>query len=63
MIFLFIAAITFNVPLNNSLAEVDIESGFSGSVWIEYYRSWISWNHIRTVAAAASLTTFMLGIT
>ena len=55
--------IIFNVPLNDSLAGVDVASNLSETAWTEYARPWMAWNHVRTVAAIASSIAFTIGLT
>jgi len=43
-----------NVPLNERLDEVDPRSEEAGTAWSAYLGRWLVWNHIRTLASAAS---------
>jgi uncharacterized membrane protein len=52
--------ISFNVPLNNSLAIADPSSTQSANLWAKYLTDWTFWNHIRTVAALLAAVLFML---
>ena len=51
-----------NVPLNNALAAVDPASAEGARVWADYLRRWTFWNHVRTVAAAASAALLTLAL-
>ncbi len=57
-----LVTILFNVPLNDSLASIDMTGKISDSNWTEYYRPWIAWNHVRTLAATASTIVFITGL-
>lgn len=59
MIGVVVVTIAGNVPLNNSLAAID-PTGASPDVWTAYSRPWTTWNHVRTVAAAAASAAFIL---
>jgi len=48
----------FNVPLNNTLAAVDPTSADAIEVWSIYLKSWVLWNHVRTIAALAATACF-----
>jgi uncharacterized membrane protein len=51
-----------NVPLNTALAALDAEAPGSAPRWSDYVRDWTRWNHVRTVACAATLVLFILAI-
>jgi len=46
--------IFFNVPLNDSLASLNVTNNINETVWTEYANPWIAWNHVRTTAAVVS---------
>lgn len=48
----------FNVPLNNRLAAVGMESGESSEDWPRYRGPWTAWNHVRTVASLGAAAAF-----
>jgi uncharacterized membrane protein len=50
----------FNVPLNNSLAEIDPVSPASLSIWRTYVTAWTAWNHVRSIAALAATVAFII---
>jgi uncharacterized membrane protein len=58
----FLTTVLFNVPLNNALARVDLESVDGARLWARYLTSWTAWNHIRTVSSilASAAYTFAL---
>lgn len=58
---IFITA-RFNVPLNDRLAAINPAASGSELIWREYIRSWLPWNHLRTVATSASVAAFALGL-
>lgn len=51
-----------NVPLNNALAAVAPDSAEGATLWTRYLRDWVSWNHVRTVAALLSCGGYILAI-
>ena len=52
----------FNVPLNNALAAADAATVEGLKVWENYLTTWTMWNTVRTIAAAAALVTFIVGV-
>jgi uncharacterized membrane protein len=44
----------FNVPLNNALAGAKAIASVAAGAWPAYTKSWLFWNHIRTLASVAS---------
>ncbi|PND55115.1 hypothetical protein CRM90_24565 [Mycobacterium sp. ENV421] len=50
----FIVTIVVNVPLNDRLA--------ASLTWQDYYRTWTTWNHVRTVAALAGSALILTGV-
>jgi uncharacterized membrane protein len=58
----FGVTIACNVPRNNALAVVIPTSAEAAQVWTRYLKSWTRWNHVRTVAAVAAATSFMIGL-
>ena len=53
-----LVTMVFNVPLNNTLAAVDPTSAEAIQVWSMYLKSWVLWNHVRTIAALAATACF-----
>jgi len=53
-----LVTMVFNVPLNNALAAVDPTSTGAIPVWSLYLKSWVLWNHVRTIAALAATACF-----
>lgn len=41
-----------NVPLNNRLAAADPETPEAAALWAHYLKTWINWNHVRTIGSA-----------
>lgn len=56
---MFLCTAVFNVPLNNSLAELVYSSSNAKEVWLHYLKTWTMWNHLRMVS---SLVTCVLSI-
>ena len=44
----------FNVPRNQRLAGLAAMSREAADYWPVYVREWLVWNHVRTIASAAS---------
>ncbi|WP_431234063.1 DUF1772 domain-containing protein [Mycolicibacterium psychrotolerans] len=49
-----VVTVAVNVPLNDRLAV--------SLPWQDYYRTWTSWNHVRTVAALAGSALMLIGV-
>jgi uncharacterized membrane protein len=47
-----------NVPLNDLLAAAQADAPETNALWSRYLREWTRWNHVRTVAPAASAVLF-----
>ncbi len=54
--------IACNVPRNNALAAVDLESVAAVSRWAGYVPSWTAWNSVRTAAAMAAALAFTVAL-
>ncbi|WP_431238487.1 DUF1772 domain-containing protein [Mycolicibacterium aichiense] len=50
----FIVTVVVNVPLNDRLA--------ASLTWQDYYRTWTTWNHVRTVGALAGSALILIGV-
>ncbi len=46
---------TRNVPLNNTLAQVQRESTHATHAWRQYRRQWTRWNTLRAIACLAAM--------
>jgi uncharacterized membrane protein len=57
----FLVTLVFNVPRNNALAKLDSGSGGASSDWSRYVSEWTFWNHVRMVAALASMGCLIIG--
>jgi uncharacterized membrane protein len=44
----------FNVSRNVALEKVDAAGPDAASAWRRYYGPWLTWNHVRTIAAAGA---------
>jgi uncharacterized membrane protein len=51
--------IVFNVPLNNGLAMLTIDSPDADVFWANYLKVWTRWNHVRTCAALLAALLFL----
>jgi len=52
----------FNVPLNNTLANMSADDANAANTWSDYARRWTVWNHIRTIAAIAAMACFIFSL-
>ena len=57
-----VVTVVCNVPKNNALASVAPADPDSAGLWAGYLASWTAWNHVRTVASLASLSSLILGL-
>ena len=59
---MFLCTALKNVPLNNKLAEFDLNDPLSNPKieWNYYYKNWIKWNHIRTVSCFLSMALLLI---
>lgn len=48
---MFVCTVVFNVPLNNTLSNLDPVSGNAQQTWSHYLNKWTQWNHLRTVSS------------
>lgn len=46
--------VTYHVPRNDALAELDPATAGGASYWDRYLAEWTRWNHIRAAAALAA---------
>jgi len=58
----FIVTMAFNVPLNDALDKVDPASVDGARFWTAYLKSWMMWNHVRTLAAFAASACLTIGL-
>jgi uncharacterized membrane protein len=58
----FAVTIFCNVPLNNTLGKLTPSAADAASYWSHYLSRWTMWNHIRTLAAALALASFILAL-
>jgi uncharacterized membrane protein len=52
----------FNVPLNNLIALIAPGQADEADLWLGYCRSWMLWNHLRTVASFVACALFTLSL-
>ncbi len=57
-----LVTIFFNVPLNDTLAEVDPSSVTGAKLWERYLNVWTLWNHVRTLSAIGATVSLMLAL-
>lgn len=58
----FGVTVAFNIPLNDALAAADPATAEGLKVWENYLNVWTTWNTVRTIASAAALVTFIVGL-
>lgn len=56
---MFLCTMFFNVPLNNVLARVDPSGADAAIVWARSFRSWLLWNHVRTLASTVACVLYI----
>lgn len=56
---MFLCTMFFNVPLNNVLAGVDPSGADAAIVWARFFRNWVMWNHLRTLASTAACVLYI----
>ncbi|MEU6588726.1 anthrone oxygenase family protein [Streptomyces sp. NPDC046881] len=54
--------IVANVPRNDRLARLTPGAPEAAAYWPAYVREWTSWNHIRTVASAATALLYVVAL-
>ena len=47
-----------NVPLNDALAGLTVDSAGSAAAWETYARAWTRWNHVRAASGLAAAAAF-----
>ena len=62
LIGMFLCTAIKNVPLNNKLADFDLNDSTSNPEieWNDYYKNWIKWNHIRTASCFSSMVLLLI---
>lgn len=71
--FLFVGAVLYcagtiavtragNIPLNDALAAVSAEGVEGAALWARYLQEWMTWNHVRCLAALAASASFILAL-
>jgi uncharacterized membrane protein len=51
-----------NVPLNNRLARVALDSDEGALLWQSYLSDWTAWNHVRTITSLAASASFIVAL-
>ncbi|WP_128377794.1 DUF1772 domain-containing protein [Streptomyces cavernae] len=52
-----------NVPRNEALLKLDPGTAEAAAYWPAYVREWTMWNHVRGVASAAAMVSYVLALT
>ena len=58
----FLVTVLGNVPLNEQLANVDVDDTHAASVWAHYLDRWTGLNTLRSAAALMAALCFALGL-
>ncbi|MFH0520469.1 DUF1772 domain-containing protein [Streptomyces sp. M41] len=58
----FGVTIVANVPRNEALLKLDAGTAEAAAYWPTYVREWTAWNHVRAVASAAAVVSYVLAI-
>lgn len=59
----FGVTVFFNVPMNETLAGMEMASGSARDYWLQtYVPRWTFWNSVRTVACTASAALLLFGL-
>ncbi|GAA6180040.1 DUF1772 domain-containing protein [Shimia sp. NS0008-38b] len=59
----FGVTVFFNVPMNETLADMDTSSAATSAYWAEtYLPRWTFWNSIRTAASSVSSALLLVGV-
>ena len=59
---MFVVTMVFNVPLNDALAAVDLNSPAAATLWTRYLSDWTFWNHVRTITSTVACALFIVAI-
>lgn len=51
-----------NVPLNDSLADVQAGSSDATALWARFLEHWTFWNHVRTLTSAGACALFIVSL-
>jgi uncharacterized membrane protein len=64
LLYLAAVAITgvYHIPRNDALGLVDPASADAVEAWGRYYRGWVAWNHVRTLAPTAAVVAYVLAL-
>jgi uncharacterized membrane protein len=57
-----VLTIVYHVPHNNRLDAVDASAAGAGEVWLEYFRGWTAWNHVRTLSSIGATASFTVAL-
>ena len=57
-----LVTVVCNVPQSDVLASVAPADPDSAGLWAGCLASWTTWNHVRTVASLASLSSLIIGL-
>jgi uncharacterized membrane protein len=59
----FGVTVVFNVPMNEALAEMELNTEATRDYWLQtYVPRWTFWNSVRTSAAALSAALLLFGL-
>lgn len=58
----FLITMTVNVPMNNTLENLEQSNPASIEYWREYVTRWTTWNHVRTVMSIIATASFIIAL-
>lgn len=58
----FAVTVIRNVPMNEALARTDPQAAGAEAAWRDYLARWTRWNHVRSLAALASLACALMAL-
>ena len=54
-----LVTVVCNIPRNKALAHVDPASAAAESAWSSFFRVWVRWNHVRSIASLLAAICFI----
>jgi uncharacterized membrane protein len=54
--------ITYHVPHNDRLMDIDPDGAGASATWTHFYTPWMAWNHARTLASIGGTVSLVLAL-
>jgi uncharacterized membrane protein len=54
--------ITYHVPHNDRLMDIDPNGAGASATWTHFYTPWMAWNHARTLASIGGTVSLVLAV-